>query len=274
MSFRVHTIKTARVFNSVLGMDFFATPTVREVMRKKKTTVLVADGKQQIFRILDIILDRHDYDVVECISGQQAVRLCLSIKPDIILLDPDMPDTNGCALISAIREWSSAPIIVLSEVDGDAQIARSLDTGADDYVIKPFNPDVLRARIAAVMRKAVIQEAGKLELTNGILRMDLVRHEVFIDDQPISFTPKEYNLLRYFIKHRGKMLSHKSILNEVWGPAHGEDTQYLRVFIGHLRRKIESNPAAIKMITTEPGIGYRMEIFDDGRPYRQGEFVV
>ena len=258
----------------MIVMDFFAMALVREIMRKKKTTVLAADCKQQISRILDVILDAHHYDVVECATGQQAVRLCLSIKPDIILLDPEMPDTNGCALINAIREWSAAPIIVLSEVDAADQITQSLDSGADDYVVRPFNPDVLRARITAVMRKSVIQQAGKLELTNGVLRMDLVRHEVFIDDQPVNFTPKEYSLLRYFIKHRGKMLSHKSILNEVWGPAHSDDTQYLRVFIGHLRRKIEKNPYTVKMITTEPGIGYRMEIFGDGRPHSQGEFAV
>ncbi|MDP2206799.1 MAG: response regulator transcription factor, partial [Alphaproteobacteria bacterium] len=131
--------------------------------------------------------------------------------------------------------------------------------GADDYVTKPFNSSVLEARINACLRKGAIQETGEPSLVNGLLRMDLVRHQVYLDETLIALTPKEYNLLRYLMIHRGKMLTQKQILTEVWGPAHSDDSQYLRVFIGQIRAKIEKDPANPVVITTEPGVGYRME---------------
>jgi two-component system KDP operon response regulator KdpE len=134
-----------------------------------------------------------------------------------------------------------------------------LTLGADDYVVKPFNFDLLLARMGAHLRKSAVRDAGEPELTNGELRMDLVRHEVFLRGEKVSFTPKEYALLRYFMVNRGKMLTHKDILREVWGKAHAEDTQYLRTFIGQIRDKIEKDPANPSIILTEPGIGYRME---------------
>ena len=239
-------------------------------MRKKKNTILVVDSEPLTYKILDIVLDREDFDVVECLSGRQAIQLCVSIKPDIVLLDLDMPDMSGQQIITAIREWSHMPFIIISARKTDDDVIRGLDLGADDYVIKPFNTDVLRARISASLRKTVIQENGEPELRNGNLRMDLVRHAVFLDDKPIPFTPKEYSLLRFFITNCGKMLGHREILNEVWGGAHSEDTQYLRVFIGQIREKIEKDPANPVIITTEPGIGYRMEFINDA-PHKQGE---
>lgn len=233
-------------------------------MHKNKNTVLVADSDPQTYKILNLVLDDSDFDVVECLSGKQAIRMCASIKPDIVLLDIDMPDMVGTAIIPAIREWTQMPIILLSARMTNDDVVNGLNMGADDYVLKPFNADVLRARINASLRKSAIQETGEPELANGPLRIDLVRHQVFLDDKLIAFTPKEYSLLRYFITHCGKMLGHRTILNDVWGSAHHGDTQYLRVFVGQIREKIEKDPARPVIITTELGIGYRMELLPPG----------
>jgi two-component system KDP operon response regulator KdpE len=229
-------------------------------MHEKKNTILIVDDEPQIVKMLGILLEANNFKIIDSASGKQAIRLCVSIKPDLILLDLGLPDMDGKEVITAVREWSQVPIIVLSVRSDDDEITTALNLGADDYVTKPFNVDVLQARIKACLRKSVIREAGEPELSNGHLRMDLVRHEVFLQDKRIGFTPKEYDLLRHFMINQGKMLTHKEILKKVWGDAHGEDTTYLRVFIGQIREKIEKNPATPQYITTEPGIGYRMEI--------------
>jgi len=228
-------------------------------MLEKKSTILVVDDEVQIRKMLSIFLDASDFKIEESESGKQATRMCASIKPDLVLLDLGLPDMDGKDVISEIRTWSQVPIIILSVRTADEEIVAALDRGADDYVIKPFNVDVLMARINANLRKAAVKEAGEPMLINGPIRMDLVRHEVYIDENKAAFTPKEYELLRYFMVNRGKMLTHKQILKEIWGPAHGEDTQYVRVYIGQLREKLETDPANPRFIITEPGIGYRME---------------
>jgi len=228
-------------------------------MLEKKSAILVVDDEVQIRKMLGIFLDASDFKIEESDSGKQAVRMCASIKPDLVLLDLGLPDMDGKDVISEIRTWSQVPIIVLSVRTADEEIVAALDRGADDYIIKPFNVDVLMARINANLRKAAVKEAGEPLLSNGPIRMDLVRHEVFLNGQKAALTPKEYELLRYFMVNRGKMLTHKQILKEIWGPAHGEDTQYVRVYIGQLREKLEANPAEPQFIITEPGIGYRME---------------
>jgi two-component system KDP operon response regulator KdpE len=230
-------------------------------MSAKKNTILVVDTDLQTQKMLSLILDTPIFKVVGCETGKQALQFCVSSKPDLVLLALNLPDMEGKQIITDIRGWSQTPIIILSENAADENVITALNMGADDYVVKPFNVDVLYARINASLRKSAIQETGEPELHNGPLRMDLVQHKVFLRDKLLAFTPKEYNLLRYFIVHRGKMLTHKQILNQVWGPAHSADTQYLRVFIGQLREKIESDdPEVAKLITTEAGIGYRMEI--------------
>ena len=231
-------------------------------MSAKKNTILVVDTDPQTQKMLSLILDTPDFKVVGCETGRQGVQFCASSKPDLVLLALNLPDMEGKNVITDIREWSQTPIIVLSENSADANVITALDMGADDYVVKPFSVDVLYSRIKASLRKSAVHETGEPELNNGTLRMDLVRHEVFLDDTLLAFTPKEYNLLRYFMIHRGKMLTHKQILQAVWGPAHSDDTQYLRVFISQLREKIEIDPADPKLITTEAGIGYRMDIAD------------
>ncbi len=229
-------------------------------MHEKKNTILVVDDEPQIQKMLGILLEVENFKIVESTSGKQAIRLCISTKPDLILLDLGLPDMDGKDVITALREWSQVPIIVLSARALDEEITAALNRGANDYVTKPFNIDILLARINASLRASTVRETGEPELCNGALRMDLVRHEVFLNDELRAFTPKEYDLLRHFMVNRGKMLTHKEILKKVWGPAHGDDTTYLRVYIGQIREKIEKNPSSPTFITTESGIGYRMEV--------------
>lgn len=232
-------------------------------MPEIKNTILLIDDEPQIRKMLRIALEGVSYKTVECDNGKEGVRLVASVKPELVLLDLGLPDIDGKEVISQVREWSQVPIIVLSVRNDDAEIAAALNMGAGDYVTKPFNHEVLLARINANLRKVATQEAGEPELVNGKIRMDLVRHEVFISGDKTSFTPKEYELLRYLMTHRGKMLTHRQILKDVWGPAHAEDMQYLRVYISQVREKIEDDPAAPDYIVTETGIGYRMEVFKD-----------
>jgi two-component system KDP operon response regulator KdpE len=229
-------------------------------MHEKKNTILVVEDEPQIQKMLGILLDVENFKIAESSSGKQAIRMCASIKPDLILLDLGLPDMDGKEVVTAIREWSQVPIIVLSARADDEEITIALNMGANDYVTKPFNVEVLLARINAALRTSAVREAGEPELRNGALRMDLVRHETFLNDKQVAFTPKEYDLLRYFMVNRGKMLTHKEILKAVWGAAHGDDTTYLRVYIGQIREKIEKNPKMPAFIITEAGIGYRMEV--------------
>lgn len=239
-------------------------------MSKKKNVLLIADSDKTSLKMLSLFLDEAEFKLVDCETGKQAIRLCVSVRPDLVLLDPDLPDMDGPALIRELRAWSEVPIIILSVNTDNAAVISCLNEGASDYVFKPFNADVLRARINAALRSAAVHETGEPELVNGPLRMDLVRHEVFLNNKLLSFTPKEYNLLRYFIVHRGKMLPHREILKDVWGDAHADDTQYLRVFVGQIREKIEIDPSIPVLIMTEPGIGYRMEIAELAPLHEQG----
>jgi two-component system KDP operon response regulator KdpE len=235
-------------------------------MQEKKNTALIVEDYAQIRKMLSIILDTSDYKVVDAETGKSGIRLIASVKPDIILLDLGLPDIDGKEVIKAVREWSQTPIIVISVRSEDSEIAAALDLGADDYVTKPFSAEVLLARVRANLRKTAVREAGDAELVNGPLRMDLVRHEVYLNDQKTSFTPKEYDLLRYLMLHRGKMLTHKQILKDVWGMAYEDNVQYLRVYIGQVRDKLAQIPSLKSAITTDAGIGYRMEIIPSGNP--------
>lgn len=229
-------------------------------MNEKKGTILVVDDEPQLRKLMTITLESEGFKVVDSDSGKQAIRLAASVKPELVVLDLGLPDIDGKEVITSLREWTQVPIIICSVRNDDDEVINALDLGADDYVTKPFNPEVLVARVNANLRKAVTKEVGEPDLTNGKIRMDLVRHEVFLNGKKISFSPKEYDLLRYFTVNRGKMLTHKQILKEVWGPAHEENMQYLRVYVGQLREKLSNNNIKDEdYIITEPGIGYRME---------------
>lgn len=229
-------------------------------MSQKKNTILIIEDEPPIRKLFNIALEAANYKTVECDSGREGSRLAASVRPDLILLDLGLPDIDGKEVIASIREWSHTPIIICSVRNDDEEIISALELGADDYVVKPFNPDVLLARIHANLRKSATQEVGEPDLVNGDIRMDLVRHEVFIKGAKAVFTPREYDLLRYLIVHRGKILTHKQILKDVWGAAHVDNMQYLRVYISQLRDKIEPDPGKPVYIVTEPGIGYRMEV--------------
>ncbi len=227
-------------------------------MSQKKNMLLVVDTEPQTKKMLEIVLPDNSFVVEECKTGKQAIGLSITLKPDIILLDLDLPDMNGHDVIKSLREWSHVPMIILTARSANEDVIRALDLGADDYVLKPFNISILQARIKANLRKSAVHEEGVPELVNGILRIDLVRHQVFLGEKIVALTPKEYNLLRYFMTHTGKMLTHREILHEVWGAAHVDDDQYLRVFIGKIRKKIEANPSTPSFIKTEVGVGYTM----------------
>jgi two-component system KDP operon response regulator KdpE len=230
-------------------------------MNEKKGTILIVDDEPQLRKLMIITLESEGFKVVDSDCGKQAIRLAASVKPELIVLDLGLPDIDGKEVITSIRDWSQVPIIICSVRNDDDEIIEALDLGAADYVTKPFNPEVLIARVNANLRKAATKEAGEPDLTNGKIKIDLVRHEVFLNKNKISFSPKEYDLLRYFMVNRGKMLTHKQILKAVWGPAHEENMQYLRVYIGQIREKLENNKIKDQeYIITEPGIGYRMEV--------------
>lgn len=228
-------------------------------MHEKKNIILVVDDEEQIRKMLNIFLDTAEFKVVESESGKQAVRMAASVKPDLVLLDLGLTDMDGKQVVTSIREWSHVPIVVLTVRSDDCEVAAALNAGADDYITKPFSAEVLLARINANLRKAMVREVGEPDIVNGPIRMDLVRHEVYVDGEKVPFTPKEYDLLRYFLLNRGRMLTHKQILKEVWGPAHVEDMQYLRVYIGQLREKLKVSDGLDRLIVSEAGIGYRMD---------------
>ena len=231
-----------------------------EEITNKKNKILVIDDEPQIRKLLKITLEYEGYKPEECDNGVQAIRMVGSIKPDLIILDLGLPDIDGKEVIESIRAFCQVPIIICSVRNADNEIIECLKKGANDYVTKPFNPDILMARIAANLRQNIVEQVGDSILKNGDIKMDLVKHEVLLKGQSTFFTPKEYELLHYFMLNIGKMITHRQLLNDVWGPSHKEDMQYLRVYVSQLREKIESNPKDPTYIITEPGIGYRMEV--------------
>ena len=229
-------------------------------MQEKKNTILVVDDEPEIRKMLNIFMETADFKVIECENGKQAIRMSSSsIKPDLILLDLGLPDMDGKEVLTKLREWSQVPVVVLTVRSDDSEITAALNLGADDYVTKPFSADVLLARINANLRKKAVRDVGEPDIINGPIRIDLVRHEVFIDGERIPFSPREYDLLCYFVKNCGRMLTHKQILKEIWGPSHADDTQYLRVYIRQLREKLSARADLSKCIVSEAGVGYRMD---------------
>jgi two-component system KDP operon response regulator KdpE len=228
-------------------------------MNTSKPSILVVDDEPQIRKMLSITLTANDFKVEEAENGNEALRLSASRKPELVILDLGLPDMDGTEVIKKLREWSDVPIIVLSVRDDDSVIVEAFELGADDYVVKPFSMDILIARIKAAMRFRIKEDVGDTTLEVGNIAVDLMRHEVTKNNEVLELSPKEYNLLAYFIRHKGKMLTHRQILKEVWGEAHTHDKQYLRVYIGQLRQKIEPNPDSPSYIVTEAGIGYRLD---------------
>ncbi len=224
----------------------------------RRASILVVDDEPPIRRLLRTSLTAQGYDVLEATGGQEAIDAVARDKPDLVILDLGLPDLGGIEVIRALRQRSSLPIIVLSVRDDERGKVEALDLGADDYVIKPFGVDELVARIRTALRHRFQVQGEKPVFTAGDLAVDLVRRSVKRGGEEVHLSPKEYDLLAELVANAGKVLTHRHILSKVWGPAHTEDAQYLRVFIRNLRSKLEPDPARPQLILTEPGVGYRL----------------
>ena len=220
--------------------------------------ILIVDDEIQIRRLLQTGLSGYGYLVETAADGVEALDKALAWRPDVDVLDLELPKLSGLDVCRSLRSWSSVPIIVLSVRDAEHDKITALDLGADDYLTKPFGLGELLARIRVALRHAA-GVAGTTDpvLTFEDLRLDLARRQVHLGDQEVHLTPTEYDLLKLLATHAGKVLTHTQILREVWGAAYVRDTQTLRVFIGQLRRKLNDDPTNPRFILTEPGIGYR-----------------
>lgn len=219
--------------------------------------ILVVDDEPQIQRFLRPALSAAGYEVIEALTGAEALKLVATAAPDVVILDLGLPDMDGKEVIAGIRGWSQIPIIILSARDRESEKIAALDLGADDYIEKPFGIGELTARIRTSLRHRIRAENGVSQMTIDGLSIDTVRRVVTRDGQAVKLTPKEYDLLVMLSRHAGRVVTHKMLLTSIWGPAHGDDLHYLRVFIGQLRQKVERDPGEPKIIRTEPGVGYR-----------------
>jgi two-component system KDP operon response regulator KdpE len=221
--------------------------------------VLVVDDELPIRRFLRISLETNNYRVHEAETGAEALAKAAQLRPEVIILDMNLPDMEGVEVLRRLREWTSTPVIILSVRDADRDKVAALDAGADDYLTKPFSTDELLARLRVARRHA--QPAGaEPVLTFGDVQIDLARRVVSRAGEPVKLTPTEYALLRLLVQHAGRVLTHRQILKEVWGPKYVDETHYLRVYFAQLRQKLEVNPALPRLIVTEPGVGYRLVV--------------
>jgi two-component system KDP operon response regulator KdpE len=221
-----------------------------------KPVALIIDDEVQIRRLLRVVLEGENYQVQEAKTGQEGLTEIANRRPGIILLDLGLPDLDGLEVLKRLREWSQAPVLVLSVRDDEQGKVAALDAGADDYVTKPFSSPELLARLRAAQRKTRPAEEVSV-FKHGDLVVDLTAHLVTRSGDEVKLTATEYALLRLFVRHPGRVLTHRYILREIWGPKSEEHRQYLRVYVTHLRQKIERDPGAPTLLTTEPGIGYR-----------------
>ncbi|HAY22857.1 response regulator [Desulfobacca acetoxidans] len=231
-----------------------------------KPSILLIEDDANIRRFLRLTLVTQGYELIEAETGQEGLAQAFARVPDLILLDLGLPDMDGIDIIKQIREWSQVPVIVLSARGQEREKIINLDAGADDYLTKPFGMGELLARIRVVLRRAVPTEEGASETTVrfGKITIDFERRQIWRDQEEIRLSPIEYKLLSTLIKYRDKVVTHRQLLKEVWGPGATEQNIYLRVFILNLRRKLEDDPARPVFLITEPGVGYRLKI--EGQP--------
>lgn len=221
------------------------------------TRILVIDDEPQIRKLLKVSLNAHGYEIDEAANGHDGVNRAAIFKPDLLIVDLGLPDIDGKVVIKEIREWSEAPIIILTARDQEQEKIEALDSGADDYITKPFGVGELMARMRVCLRRtATVDNDPVLEC--GGLSIDLVQRRVLVDGQEVKLTPTEYEIIKIMAQHAGKVITHKQLLKAVWGNSYNDDTHYVRVYIGQLRRKIEKNPTQPRYIITESGIGYRL----------------
>jgi two-component system KDP operon response regulator KdpE len=221
--------------------------------------ILVVDDEPQIRRVLRTTLASRGYRIAEAASGEQALESIRAERPDLILLDVNMPGVGGFEACREIRERSDVPIVMLTVRDSERDKVRALDAGADDYVVKPFGIEELLARIRAALRRAAATQTVEPVETPD-LRIDFDARKVLVRGKPVRLTPKEFDLLRQLVAGAGTALPHRQLLQSVWGPDYGDETEYLRVFINQLRKKIEPDPRRPRYILTEPWVGYRFEL--------------
>lgn len=225
-------------------------------MSSLKPAILVVDDEIQIRKFLKVSFEAHEYKFMEATNGKEALLLTGSNNPDLIILDLGLPDMDGQEVLVKLREWYRKPIIILSVRDDDNNIVRALEREASDYVRKPFSLNELLARVKNLLKNdGIKQTAPQLEFSH--LKIDLESRRVFFDENEIRLTATEYDLLKFFAINSGKILTHTQILKNVWGPNSGDHTQYLRVYVAHLRQKIEKKPSNPQLLINEPGVGYR-----------------
>jgi two-component system KDP operon response regulator KdpE len=219
--------------------------------------VLVVDDEPQIVRGLKIVLRSAGYAVEAAETKAEALAVLALRPPDALVLDLVLPDGQGVEVCEEVRRWSRLPILVLSAVGDEREKVRALDAGADDYVTKPFGTDELLARLRAVMRRSV-EAGGSPRLELGRLVVDLADRSVLRDSEAVHLTPIEFELVRVLAQHHGRLVTHRQLLQEVWGPEYGTETHYLRVHVAHIRAKLEPDPSRPQYLVTEPGVGYRL----------------
>ena len=219
-------------------------------------TILIVDDEPQIRRVMLTTLTSHGYTVVEAASGEEALEKLRAERPDLIILDVNMPGISGLETCAEIRTSSDVPIIMLTIRNSERDKVQALDAGADDFVVKPFGVQELMARIRAALRRSAPGDTAPPFLTDD-LQIDFEKRVVMVKNNPVRLTPKEFELLRHLVANQGKTLGHRRLLQAVWGPDYGEETEYLRVFINQLRKKIEPDPRKPRYIHTEPWVGYK-----------------
>ena len=222
-----------------------------------KSTALVIDDELQIRRLLRVCLEANGYRVSEAATGKDGIAEAAQHPPDVVILDLGLPDMEGVTVLKRLREWSRVPVVVLSVRDREEDKIAALDAGADDYVTKPFSSGELLARLRVAQRHAAPTSETTV-FRSGQLEVDLAARVGKVKGKEVKLTATEYSLLRLFVQHAGKVLTHHQILREVWGPNYIEQTHYLRVYLAHLREKLEANPAQPELLITEPGVGYRL----------------
>lgn len=221
--------------------------------------ILVVDDEPQIQRFLRPALAAAGYEVIEAVDGANALKLLATAAPDLVILDLGLPDIDGKEVVRNLRGWSQVPVIILSARDRETEKIEALDLGADDYIEKPFGIGELTARIRTALRHRTLSEGGETRISVDGLVIDVVKRLIMRDGAPVHLTPKEYDLVLLLAKYADRVVTHRTLLTSVWGPAHADDLHYLRVFIGQVRAKIERDPADPKIIQTEAGVGYRFK---------------
>lgn len=224
----------------------------------KATRILVVDDEPQILRFLRPSLAAAGYEVVTATTGSDALKAVATLAPDVVLLDLGLPDIDGKEVIRSLREWSKVPIIVVSARERESEKIAALDLGADDYINKPFGIGELTARLRAALRHVAWEAQEVTSFVADGLDIDVLQHRVTLDGAVVKLTPKEFDVLALLARHAGRVVTHRQLLTAVWGPAHADDLQYLRVVIGQLRKKLEGDPGDPERIETELGIGYRL----------------